>query len=130
MRYALLFLDQKQLFWLVILNIFNIFSTFLAFYFYGSCKTRLMFWRVITASFAEQWLDFYKIPIPLAFIFIILDFKDVVLFYLLQSNSYRKNFLIVGFLLGQCSLPEFSLERKFRENLLGNIFEKEVSSNR
>ena len=68
-------------------------------------------------------LDFYKIPL-LAFIFIILDFKDVLLFYLLQSNSHWRNFLKGGFLTGQCSLSGFSLERKFRGNLPGDIFQE------
>ena len=43
LRYALMFLYRKQLFWLAHLKIFKIFSLFLAFYFYCSCKIRLMF---------------------------------------------------------------------------------------
>ena len=70
-------------------------------------------------------LDFYKMyHLLLGFIFIILDFKDVLLFYLSKRNSHKGNFLMADYLMGQRSLSGFSWERKFRGSLPGNVFQE------
>ena len=60
LRYALWFLYRKQLFWLALLEIFKI----------STCFQLLVFIRIVEFIF-----DFCNIPLPLAFLFIILDFK-------------------------------------------------------
>ena len=125
----------RQLFWVTFLNIFKTFNMFLAFCFYCYCKIHLMSWRVYSLwnpliKSTSDILDFCKITIRLAFIFIIFYFKDILFFHLLKSNYYRRNFHKGGFLMGQYSLLGFSWERKFRGNFPGDIFQEEVLLNR
>ena len=68
-------------------------------------------------------LDFYKIPLPLAFIFVILDFKDVLLFYLLQSNSHRRTFLKGVFLRGNVHCLDLHGRESFEE-IFQSIFSR------
>ena len=72
-------------------------------------------------------LDFYKIPVPLVFIFIILHFIFFAKQFLPEDFSYwRVGVGGGGVLIGQCSLPGLSWKKKFRGNVPGNIFQEEA----
>ena len=74
-------------------------------------------------------LDFCEIPMPLAFIFIILDFKDSLFFYLLQSNFHLSNFQKGVFLWGNIDCGYFQERESSRCNLRENISQENVSLN-
>ena len=76
-------------------------------------------------------LDFCEIPIPIpiAFTFIILDFKDSLFFYLLQSNFHLSNFQKGVFLWGNIDCGYFQGRESSRCNLRENISQENVSLN-
>ena len=92
------------------------------------CKIRLLFCRVyrLMKSYHRKYswytlLVFSKMHVPLAFIFIILDFKDSLCFNLLQSNFHWRNFHKGAFLWANVRFCDFH-GRQSSEAIFQGIF--------
>ena len=126
----------RQLFWLALLDIFKIFNMFLAFFSYCYCKICFMSWRVYKKSYdwKKFWytlLDFCEITVPLAFIFVILDFKGCfficckvnIIGGISTKGVFYGSMFIVGIFMGEKIPRQFS-----RRYFLGGSFIKSSKS--